>query len=181
MNIDISNMGEQLGVVGLQVVLEFIWQRVIDNKKRGIRTWVWIDEFSVMFQDDEDKSQSSGKFFQKVYKRIRKHGGVITGITQNISEVLESKQARTMIANTEFVVLLQQKKDDLNQIVKMFDLSPSQTSYINKGKRGVGSGLIICGKEVIPFKKIIPKTSLFYESANTTFTSEDERTREEAI
>ena len=179
LNIDISNMGEQLGAVGLQVILEFIWQRVIDNKKKGVRTWVWIDEFSVMFQDEE--SQSSGKFFQKVYKRIRKHGGVITGITQNISEVLESKQARTMIANTEFVVLLQQKKEDLNQIVKMFDLSPSQISYINKGKRGVGSGLIICGNEIIPFQKLIPKTSLFYESANTTFTSEDERTREENV
>ena len=53
LNIDISNMGEQLRAVGLQVILEFIWQRVIDNKKKGVRTWVWIDEFSVMFQDEE--------------------------------------------------------------------------------------------------------------------------------
>ena len=109
---DISDMGEQIRPVGLQVVLEYVWQRVGKNKENGIRTWVWVDEFSIMFNDGAGRTtHRSGEFFAKVYKRIRKYGGVPTAITQNITEVLTSAQARTMISNSEFVMLLQQKKD----------------------------------------------------------------------
>ena len=93
---DISQMGEQIRAVGLQVILEYVWQRVVENKKRGVRTCVWIDEFSIMFNDGAGRTtHKSGEFFAKFYKRIRKYGGVPTAITQNISEVLESPQART--------------------------------------------------------------------------------------
>ena len=165
--IDIFEMGEQLRAVGLQVILEYLWQRVIENKKKGKRTWIWIDEFSYFFNDGDGKETTrSGDFFAKVYKRIRKHQGTVTGITQNITEVLESKQAQHMLGNAEFVVLLQQKKDDLLAITKLFDLSDSQLSYIKSGE--VGSGLIICGQKVIPFKKEIPKDTLMYEICQTT-------------
>ncbi|MFR0862215.1 MAG: hypothetical protein ACLSGX_08350 [Pseudoruminococcus massiliensis] len=108
---DIAQMGEQIRAVGLQVILEYVWQRVVANKRRGVRTWVWIDEFSIMFNDGAGRTtHKSGEFFSKVYKRIRKYGGVPTAMTQNITEVLESSQARTMLANSEFVTLLQQKK-----------------------------------------------------------------------
>ncbi|MEE0956476.1 MAG: ATP-binding protein [Ruminococcus sp.] len=90
---DIFEMGNQLQTVGLMVLLEMLWQRVIQNKLRGIRTWVWTDEFSIMFNDDSSGIFRTGDFFEKVYKRIRKHGGVATGATQNISEVIKSKQA----------------------------------------------------------------------------------------
>lgn len=161
---DIMEMGEQLAAVGLHVILEFLWQRVISNKQRGIRTWVWIDEFSVMFSDG---SERSGDFFAKVYKRIRKHGGVITGITQNITEVIASKQAQTMLQNTEFVVLLQQAKHDLDTLIDLFELSPSQAMYLKSGEKG--SGLIICGKKVIPFEKKIPQDNLIYKICSTNF------------
>lgn len=108
---DIAQMGEQIRAVDLQVILEYVWQRVVANKRRGVRTWVWIDEFSIMFNDGAGRTtHKSGEFFSKVYKRIRKYGGVPTAMTQNITEVLESSQARTMLANSEFVTLLQQKK-----------------------------------------------------------------------
>jgi len=166
--IDIAEMGEQLRSVGLQVILEFVWQRVIDNKNRGVRTWVWIDEFSMMFSDGSgSETQRSGIFFAKVYKRIRKHGGVVTGITQNITEVLDSKQAQTMLSNSEFVVLLQQKKNDLDKLIKLFELSPSQAVYLKSGIRG--TGLIICGNKVIPFSKQIPQDSLLYKIFSTNF------------
>ena len=161
---DIMEMGEQLAAVGLHVILEFLWQRVIANKQRGVRTWVWIDEFSVMFSD---RSERSGDFFAKVYKRIRKHGGVITGITQNITEVIASKQAQTMLQNTEFVVLLQQAKHDLDTLIDLFELSPSQAMYLKSGEKG--SGLIICGKKVIPFEKKIPQDNLIYKICSTNF------------
>ena len=171
--IDIFDMGEQLRAVGLQVILEYLWQRVIENKAKGKRTWIWIDEFSYFFTDGEGKETTrSGDFFAKVYKRIRKHGGTVTGITQNITEVLESKQAQRMLGNAEFVVLLQQKKEDLIAVTKLFDLSPSQVSYLKTGE--LGSGLIICGQKIIPFHKPIPKESMMYKISTTKMSDRTE-------
>ena len=165
---DISSMGEQIRPVGLQVVLEYVWQRVSRNRDNGIRTWVWIDEFSIMFNDGAGKTtHRSGEFFAKVYKRIRKYGGVPTAITQNITEVLTSTQAKTMLLNSEFVVLLQQRKEDLDTLQKLFSLSPSQESYLKTGKKG--SGLIVCGRKIIPFEKPIPTDSLMYKICTTKF------------
>ncbi len=166
--IDIFDMGEQLRPVGLQIVLEFVWQRVIENKKRGIRTWLWCDEFSIMFNDGNNSATSqSGKFFVKVYSRIRKHGGVATGITQNIIDVLASPEARSMLANAEFKVLLPQKRDNLEEISKLFELSPSQEAFLKTGEKG--TGLIICGKKIIPFDKRISTKGRIYETISTNF------------
>lgn len=161
---DLFSMGEHLRTVGLQVVLEMIWQRVIENKRKGIRTWLWCDEFSVMFTG---KDTFAGLFFKKVFQRIRKLGGVATAATQNITEVLESKEATAMLQNAEFLVLLQQKPKDLQKIVDLFELSESQTAYLKTGK--AGTGLIICGKKIIPFKNLVPKDTLTYKLFSTKF------------
>lgn len=163
--IDIFDMGEQLRAVGLQIVLEFVWQRVIANKKRGVRTWLWVDEFSIMFNDSD--SSPSGKFFVKVYSRIRKHGGVATGITQNVIDVLNSAEARSMLANAEFKVLLPQKTDNLKALSDLFELSPSQEAFLKTGEKG--TGLIICGKKIIPFDKRIPDKGRIYDTISTNF------------
>lgn len=114
---------------------------------------------------------SSGQFYQKIFKRIRKYGGYVTGITQNISQVLDSPQARTMLSNASFIVLLQQAEDDLERIKKLFNLSPTHLSYISSGK--VGTGIIICGKKIIPFSKALPpviiKTNALYKLCSTKF------------
>ena len=166
--IDIFDMGEQLRAVGLQIVLEFVWQRVIENKKRGVRTWLWCDEFSIMFNDgNSNRTSQSGKFFVKVYSRIRKHGGVATGITQNIIDVLASPEARSMLANAKFKVLLPQESDNLKEISRLFELSPSQESFLKTGEKG--TGLIICGKKIIPFDKTIPAHGKIYETISTNF------------
>ncbi len=165
--VDTFNMGEQLQAVGLQIVLEFVWQRVIANKKRGVRTWLICDEFSTMFNDGSNGVSRSGKFFVKVFSRIRKHGGVATGITQNIIDVLNSPDARSMLANAEFKVLLQQKTDNLAEISKLFELSPSQEAFLKTGE--VGTGLIICGRKVIPFDKRIDSKGRIYEMISTKF------------
>ena len=162
--IDITDMGEQLSSVGLQIVLEFVWQRVITNRKNGVRTWLWCDEFSVMFSE---QSTESGKFFAKVYKRIRKYGGVATGLTQNIEEVLRSPDARTMLENAEFKILLQQKPQNLKIISEFFELSPSQEAYLKTGEKG--TGLIICGKKVIPFDNRIKQEGRVYTTISTNF------------
>lgn len=178
--IDISDMGEQLRAVGLQIILEYVWQRVAENKNRGVRTWVWIDEFSVMFNDGDGKeTQRSGQFFAKVYKRIRKYGGVPTAITQNVTDVLESSQAKTMMSNSEFVVLLQQKKEDLDALTSLFSLSASQRQYLRTGEKG--TGLIVCGNKIIPFEKPIPTDSLMYSISSTKFEDNKKRLQLEKI
>ena len=164
---DIFEMGNQLQTVGLMVLLEMLWQRVIQNKKRGVRTWVWTDEFSIMFNDDSSGIFRTGDFFEKVYKRIRKHGGIATGATQNISEVIKSKQAMTMLQNSEFLVLLAQKEDDLEIIQKMLRLSENQAKYLDIDESG--KGLIKCGKRIIPFSNLLPTDSLMYKICTTKF------------
>ncbi len=172
---DIFQMGEQLRAVGLQVLLEIIWQRVIANKAKGIRTWLWCDEFAIMFSDGSGKETlKSGEFFQKVYTRIRKYGGVATGATQNITTVLESKQATAMLNNAECVVLLQQKPKDLEKIINLFNLSDTQAKYIKKGKDGVGQGLFILGNKIIPFDNTFSADSYMYNLCSTKF-SEKQR------
>lgn len=88
-------------------------------------------------------------------------------MTQNITEVLESPQARTMLANSEFVTLLQQKKEDLDAVSKLFALSPYQQLPLKSGK--IGTGIIVCGRKIIPFEKIIPENSLMYKICTTKF------------
>ncbi len=162
--IDINEMGDQLRAVGLQIVLEFVWQRVVENKKRGVRTWLWCDEFSMMFNSGETQS---GKFFMKVFSRIRKYGGVATGITQNIKEVLASPEASSMLSNAKFKILLPQDPDNLSKISEMFRLSPSQEMFLNTEEKG--TGLIICGNKVIPFDRRIEDKGTIYEMISTDF------------
>lgn len=164
---DIFEMGNQLQTVGLMVLLEILWQRVIQNKLRGVRTWVWTDEFSIMFNDDRSGIFRTGDFFEKVYKRIRKHGGVATGATQNISEVIKSNQAMNMLQNSEFLVFLAQKEDDLEIIKSRFRLSENQAKYLDVDEPG--KGLIKCGKRIIPFSNLIPDDSLMYRICTTKF------------
>lgn len=167
---DIQELGTQLKTVGLMILLELLWQRVIENKKRGVRTWVWTDEFSIMFNDNttsSNKLYSTGEFFSMVYKRIRKYGGNAGGATQNISEVLNSKQAMTMLNNSDFLLLLSQKPTDYKIIVEQWDLTDSQAKYLNTDD--VSKGLIISGKNVIPFENMIPEDSLMYKICTTKF------------
>lgn len=164
---DIFELGEQLKTVGLLVLLETLWQRVIENKHKGIRTWVWTDEFSIMFNDNASEVFRTGEFFEKIYKRIRKHGGIASGATQNISEVIQSKQAMTMLQNSEFLVLLAQKDEDLSVLKQMLNLSDAQAKYIDTDEPG--KGLIKLGKRIIPFENKIPKSSLMYKICSTKF------------
>lgn len=103
----------------------------------------------------------------KVYSRIRKHGGVVSGITQNIGDVLRSPQAVSMFGNAEFTILLQQKTDNLNELVRIFELSPSQAAFLKTGD--AGTGLIICGRKIIPFDRTIKQSGRIYKMISTKF------------
>ncbi len=159
---DINNMGGQLQTVGMQILLELVWQRVRRNKENGVRTWVWIDEFVIVLNDEK-----SSAFFETVYQRIRKYGGVPTALTQNISRALTNSHAMNMLKNSEFVVFLREKEDDLKYILDNYKLSPAQKKLITSDEPG--RGLIIAGNKIVEFENKIPKTTMMYKVCQTTF------------
>lgn len=159
---DITNMGAQLKIVGMQIILELLWQRVRKNKQRGVRTWVWTDEFTIMLNDE-----NSSAFFETVYQRIRKQGGVATGIAQNISAAMTNSHAMNMLKNSEFVCLLRQKEDDLKYILENYNLSQSQIKSITSDQ--AGHGIIIAGNKVIEFENTLDKNTELYKLCSTKF------------
>ena len=111
---DIRELGEQLMPLGMLVTLDAIYNRVIQNWKRGHRTWIFCDEFYILF-----RYEYSANFFYKLWKRIRKYNGLITGMTQNVDELLRSDTARLMLANSEFLIMLNQSATDREELAKL--------------------------------------------------------------
>ena len=146
---DIKDIGSGLKELGLQVCLNHIWNTTITNKKKKKRTWFYIDEFYLLTQ-----TESSALFLQQIFKRARKWGGVPTGITQNVEDLLISPQARSILSNCDFVMMLNQSPNDKQDLAKMFSISPAQLSYITNAD--AGQGLLYTGKSIVPFLDKFP-------------------------
>lgn len=158
---DIKDIGSGMKEMGLQICLNDIWNRTISNKQKyNKRTWFYIDEFYLLTQTD-----SSAKFLQEIFKRTRKWGGVPTGITQNVEDMLVSKEARSIIANCQFVMMLNQAPTDKQELAKMFNISPAQLSYITNAD--TGQGLIYTGKSIVPFIDKYPTNTKTYAAMTT--------------
>ena len=158
---DIKDVGSGMKEMGLQICLNDIWNRTISNKQKyNKRTWFYIDEFYLLTQTD-----SSAKFLQEIFKRTRKWGGVPTGITQNVEDMLVSKEARSIIANCQFVMMLNQAPTDKQELAKMFNISPAQLSYITNAD--TGQGLIYTGKSIVPFIDKYPTNTKTYAAMTT--------------
>ena len=167
---DIRELGEQLLPIGMLVTLDAVFNRVIQNWKKGKTTWIFVDEFYLLF-----KYQYSAEFFYKLWKRIRKYRGLITGLTQNIEELLRSDTARLMLANSEFLVLLNQSATDRDELAKLLHISETQLSYITNVP--AGCGLIRCAGNIVPFENSFPKNTKLYQLMTT---KPDEALREES-
>lgn len=141
---DIKDIGSGLKELGLQVCLNDVWNKTISNKKKGKRTWFYIDEFYLLTQ-----TETSASFLQQIFKRARKWGGVPTGITQNVEDLLISPQARSMLSNSDFIMMLNQAPNDKQDLAKMFNISAAQLSYITNAD--AGQGLLYTGKSIVPF------------------------------
>ena len=107
----IRDLGTELSPITMLVMMESIQNRIIANGKRGAATWLYIDEFYVLLN-----SEYSAKYLQQLWKKVRKQGGLCTGITQNIVDLLQNYTATTMIANSEFVALLKQANTDSSRM-----------------------------------------------------------------
>ena len=130
---DIRELGEQLMPIGMLVTLDAIFNRVIQNWKKGKTTWVFADEFYLLF-----RYEYSADFFYKLWKCIRKYNGLVTGLTQNVEELLRSDTARLMLANSEFLILLNQSATDRDELAGLLHISENQLGYITNVAAGFG-------------------------------------------
>ncbi len=163
----IRDLGKQLKTVGMLVMLDAIRNRVARNREQGKRTHVFIDEMHVFFGNE-----LSSNFLSESWKQFRKDGALATGITQNIEECLGSLTARTMLANSEFVVMLNQAPTDRKELAKLLNISAAQLSYITNAE--AGQGLLKCSSAIVPFVDRFDRNTELYKLMTT---KPDERRR----
>ena len=159
--LDLYEMGEQLRPTALVVTLEAIQNRVMENRKKGKYTWVFIDEAYLFF-----KFYYSGEFLYRAWKRFRKYAGIMTAATQNVEECLRSETARLMLANSEFLLLFNQAATDRAELAKLLHISDTQMGYITNAEPG--HGLLRIGGSLVPFSNTIPRDTELYRLMSTT-------------
>ena len=166
---DIQDLGENLKSVGLLVMLDAIYNRVIQNRREGKYTHVYIDEIYLFFANGSGSGHSitnySSEFLYKCWKRFRKYGAMLTGITQNVEECLLSNTARMMFANSEFLLMLNQATTDREQLARLLGASDTQMSYVDNAP--AGHGLIKVGGAIVPFANELPKNTELYRLMST--------------
>ena len=159
--LDLYEMGEQLRPTALVVTLEAIQNRVMENRKKGKYTWVFIDEVYLYF-----KYHYFGEFLYRAWKRFRKYAAPMTAATQNVEECLKSETARLMLANSEFLLLFNQAATDRAELGKLLHISDTQMGYITNAEPG--HGLLRFGGSLVPFANTMPKDSELYRLMSTT-------------
>ena len=157
---DILELGKQLLPLGMLVVLDSILNRITANRTKGKNTYIFIDEIYLLFQ-----YEYSANFLFTLWKRVRKYGAFATGITQNVEDLLQSHTARTMLANSEFIIMLNQASTDRVELAKLLNISDLQMSYITNV--AAGEGLIKVGSALVPFSNRFPKNTELYKLMTT--------------
>ena len=157
---DILDLGKQLLPIGMLVVLDSILNRITQNRAKGKNTFIIIDEIYLLFQHEY-----SANFLFTLWKRVRKYGAFCTGITQNVDDLLQSHTARTMLANSEFIVMLNQASTDRLELAKLLNISDLQLSYITNVD--AGNGLIKVGSSLVPFTDQFPRNTKLYRLMTT--------------
>ena len=157
---DIRKLGKQLLSMGMLVILDSFLNRITRNRRLGRNTWIYIDEIYLLFQHEY-----SANFLFTLWKRVRKYGACCTGLTQNVDDLLQSHTARTMLANSEFLVMLNQASTDRLELARLLNISDNQLSYITNVD--FGRGLIKCGSAIVPFMDNFPKHTQLYQWMTT--------------
>ena len=156
----IRDLGTELSPITMLVMMESIQTRIIQNGRRGVATWLYIDEFHGLLN-----SEYSAKYLQQLWKKVRKQGGLCTGITQNLVDLLQNYTATTMLANSEFVALLKQANTDSSKMAEVLGVSEAQLRFVTNTQSGMG--LMKCSNVVIPFDNTIEKGTDLYNLYNT--------------
>ncbi|MFR5691680.1 MAG: VirB4-like conjugal transfer ATPase, CD1110 family [Lachnospiraceae bacterium] len=157
---DILDLGKQLKTMGLLVITDAMLNRVTENWKLGKRTHIFLDEFHVVFENEY-----SGAFFNSAWRRFRKRNAYPNAITQNVDYLLDSVLARTMLSNSEYIVMLNQAAPDREKLAQLLNISNEQMGYITNAD--AGCGLIKYGSSLVPFVNQFPQNTKLYQLMTT--------------
>ena len=169
---DIKQLGKQLKKLGMLIVQDQTWNRVTINRAEKKATRYYMDEFHLLLKEEQTAAYSV-----EIWKRFRKWGGIPTGITQNIKDLLASREIENIFENSDFIYMLNQAAGDRQILAKQLNISPHQLSYVTNS--GEGEGLIFYGSTIIPFKDKFDKSLRLY-ALMTTKPSDLEGTGEKA-
>lgn len=151
---DIKELGKQLKKIGMLIVQDQVWNRVTLNRTAHKATRYYIDEFHLLLKEEQTASYSI-----EIWKRFRKWGGIPTGITQNIKDLLASREIENIFENSDFIYMLNQAAGDRQILAKHLNISPTQLSYVTNSNEG--EGLLFYGNVIIPFVDRFPKNRLY--------------------
>ena len=157
---DIKELGKQLKKLGMLVVQDQVWNRVTVNRAEKRSTRYYIDEFHLLLKEEQTAAYSV-----EIWKRFRKWGGIPTGITQNVKDLLSSREVENIFENSDFVYMLNQASGDRQILAKQLNISPHQLSYVTHS--GEGEGLLFYGNVILPFADKFPKDTELYRIMTT--------------
>ena len=157
---DIKELGKQLKKLGMLVVQDQIWNRVTINRNEHKSTRYYCDEFHLLLKDEQTAAYSV-----EIWKRFRKWGGIPTGITQNVKDLLSSAEIENIFENSDYIYMLNQAQGDREILAKKLGISPQQLSYVTQS--GAGEGLLFYGNTIIPFIDRFPKDTKLYKLMTT--------------
>lgn len=157
---NIYQLGKQLKILGVLVIIDAIINRVADNYKKGKRTHLFIDEIQILLEDEY-----SSVFFENAWRQFRKRGAYPVASTQNADYVWASPEARSMLSNSELIVMFNQSSSDRKELAKLLNISKEQLAYITNSD--AGCGLIRSGNTIIPFINHFPQNTRLYKLMTT--------------
>lgn len=157
---DIKELGTQLKKLGMLIVQDQVWNRVTVNRAKKRSTRYYIDEFHLLLKEEQTANYSVD-----IWKRFRKWGGIPTGITQNVKDLLATREVENIFENSDFVCMLNQAPGDREFLAKQLNISEYQLSYVTGSS--VGEGLLFYDNIILPFKDNFPKDSELYKVMTT--------------
>jgi len=157
---DIKDLGKQLKKIGMLVVQDQVWGRVTENRSQGKSTRYYMDEMHLLLREDQ-----TAAYTVEIWKRFRKWGGIPTGITQNVKDLLASKEVENIFENSDFIYMLNQAVGDRAILAKQLNISPHQLSYVTHS--GEGEGLLFYGNVILPFVDRFPTDTELYKLLTT--------------
>ena len=157
---DIKELGKQLKKIGMLVIQDQVWNQVTINRSEHKSTRYYVDEFHLLLREEQTAAYSV-----EIWKRFRKWGGIPTGITQNVKDLLGSREVENIFENSDFVYMLNQAPGDRQILAKLLNISTHQLSYVTQS--GAGEGLLYFGGTIIPFADHFPKDTELYKIMTT--------------
>ncbi|MCD7920577.1 MAG: ATP-binding protein [Clostridiales bacterium] len=165
---DIKELGKQLKKLGMLIVQDQVWGRVTANRNAGKSTRYYVDEFHLLLKEEQTAAYSV-----EIWKRFRKWGGIPTGITQNVKDLLSSREVENIFENSDFIIMLNQAAGDRQILAKQLGISPHQLSYVTHS--GEGEGLLFYGNVILPFVDHFPQDTELYSIMTTRLSEIVER------